>query len=384
MNPEGLRVDQSTETFFGLVGSLSTGAAEEEVHMGAQSVGVQVYDDPLQPVTLGDDLFGLSLPHDETGHVDRSSVHGIGHGSKRVEQGVADVAMSKTDCNRALFGARLNAVGDSELKLPWEQGVWKAIFTDDDSDVFPPVTPPVPVEYLSQAAAVQPGSSDVTEPAEKSLARSLVTGEHADGSGALRDSRGSKSPRTAGRRAQAMIQFLTWLQIHVSNWNPWDRLHCLQYLQPDGHRRASASRGMALMEAFIFLKYVLGIPIPEQLLNDPQLKGRAQRIMAGKSSYNPARPLKVSELAFLETPMQKPLGPIDIYMLGLVIFAILSRSRWSDLRYIHQIWIEKLEYKGEFLGFVEACKQHHKTATSLTKKQLYMPLVAPVFGGDQS
>lgn len=63
-----------------------------------------------------------------------------------------------------------------------------------------------------------------------------------------------------------------------------------------------------------------------------------------------------------------------------MIFAILSRSRWSDLRYIHQIWIDKLEYKGELLGFVEACTQHHKTATSLTKKQLYMPLVAPVLG----
>ena len=78
--------------------------------------------------------------------------------------------------------------------------------------------------------------------------------------------------------------------------------------------------------------------------------------------------------------MQEPLDPIDIYMLGSVIFAILSRSRWSDLRYIHQIWIDKLEYKGELLGFVEACTQHHKTATSLTKKQLYMPLVAPVLG----
>ena len=36
--------------------------------------------------------------------------------------------MSKSGYNRALFEARLNAVGDSELKLPWEQGVWKAIF----------------------------------------------------------------------------------------------------------------------------------------------------------------------------------------------------------------------------------------------------------------
>ena len=78
--------------------------------------------------------------------------------------------------------------------------------------------------------------------------------------------------------------------------------------------------------------------------------------------------------------MQEPLDPIDKYMLGAVIFAILSRSRWSDLKFIDQIWIDKMEYKGELYGFVEACTKHHKTATTLTKKQLYMPLVAPVLG----
>ena len=78
--------------------------------------------------------------------------------------------------------------------------------------------------------------------------------------------------------------------------------------------------------------------------------------------------------------MQEPLDPIDAYMLGAIIFAILSRSRWSDLKHIHQIWIERTEYEGGLYGFVEARTKYHKTATSLAKKQLYMPLVAPVLG----
>ena len=61
MNPEELRVDQSTVTFSGLVGSLSTGAAEVDVHTGAQSAGVQVYEDQLLPVTPCDDLFGFAI-----------------------------------------------------------------------------------------------------------------------------------------------------------------------------------------------------------------------------------------------------------------------------------------------------------------------------------
>lgn len=177
MNTEESRVDQSAESFVGLVGSLSPGAADVDVHTGADSVGVHACEDELQPGTPCDDSYGFSSLHDVTGHVEQSDVHGIEHGSKSHEQQVADVAMSKSDYNRALFEARLSAVGDSELKLPWEQGVWKAIFTDDDSDVFPSVIPPVPGEYLAQAAAAKPELSDVTEPAEKSLARSSIVSD---------------------------------------------------------------------------------------------------------------------------------------------------------------------------------------------------------------
>ena len=78
--------------------------------------------------------------------------------------------------------------------------------------------------------------------------------------------------------------------------------------------------------------------------------------------------------------MQGPLDPIDAYVLEAIIFTVLSRSRWSDLKHIHQIWIERTKYDGGPYGFVGARAKYHKTATSLAKKQLYMPLVAPVLG----
>ena len=167
---------------------------------------------------------------------------------------------------------------------------------------------------------------------------------------ALRDSLGIKSPRTALKRAQTLLQYFSWLQLHVVEWDPWNRAHCLQYLQQDGHSRSSAPRGMTLLEAFRFARFVLGIGIPDQLLCDPQICGRARRLMAEKAAYKPARPLKVSEVALLETSMQEPLDPIDKYMLGSVIFAILSRSRWSDLKLIDRIWIEKWNTRASFMA----------------------------------
>ena len=74
---------------------------------------------------------------------------------------------------------------------------------------------------------------------------------------------------------------------------------------------------MTLLEAFRFARFVLEIPIPDPLLRDPQLRGRAQRLLAEKESYKPARPLKVSELALLETSMDSGLDVVDIYVLEI-------------------------------------------------------------------
>ena len=129
---------------------------------------------------------------------------------------------------------------------------------------------------------------------------------------------GIKSPRTCIKRAQTMLQYLSWLQMQFAEISPWDRFQCLQYLRFDGQSRQSASKGLTLLEALRFSRFVLGIPVPETLLSDPQLRGRAQRLMAEKETYKPARPLKVSELKSLEKAMQDSQNPIDVYMLGAV------------------------------------------------------------------
>ena len=350
----------------------------------------------------------------------------------------SDVPLSKSEYNRLLFEARMSSMGDAEMKLPWEQGVWKRIFADDDDDIFPTVVPPVPGEYLFPSPSQGTGH-DAVEPMEQSMhPRELIAAETAlpfysfavrvlpdrdaleedrklwlqalykwqqvfeilnypgavgkallqeqletdpdERSAVLRDSLGIKSPRTAIKRAQTLLQYFSWLQMHVPDWSPWDRRHCLQYLGSKEHARASASRGMTLLESFRFARFVLEIPIPEQLLSDPQLRGRAQRLLAEKETYKPARPLKVVEVAALEKLIASHSNPIDVYMLGAILFAVLSRSGWSDLKMIHQLWIEKVEFNGELYGFVEARTRYHKTATTLAKKQRYMPLVAPVLG----
>ena len=77
-----------------------------------------------------------------------------------------DLPMPRADYNRILFEARMESLSDTDLKLPWEQGIWKSIFADDDSDVFPSVLPPVPGEYFVPSSASQPADADASRPLE--------------------------------------------------------------------------------------------------------------------------------------------------------------------------------------------------------------------------
>ena len=188
----------------------------------------------------------------------------------------------------------------------------------------------------------------------------------------LRDVLEIKSPRTAVKRAQTLLRYFAWIQTQSADWEPWDRSWCLKHVGAVGSHGVPASKGThnVVGGAQIF-EVVLGVSIPEGLISDPQLRGRAQRLMASKAIYKPARPLKAKEVAALEQAMTSDLDVRDIYMLSAIIFAVLSRSRWSDLRFVDQFWVERAEFNGQPFGFVEARTKFHKTA-SLAKKQRHM------------
>ena len=155
---------------------------------------------------------------------------------------------------------------------------------------------------------------------------------------------------------------------------------CIDYMAVGNSKGPVASRGTSLLEAFRFCKFVMNIPIPDELLANPLVKGRAMRLSADQDEYHPTRSLKAFEVASLEKMMMTDMNSVDKYMLGAVLFCLFSRSRWSDVKYIRQVWIEEGSHEGEIFGFIEGRTQHHKSATSLTKKRRFMPLVCPLLG----
>ena len=344
-----------------------------------------------------------------------------------------DVAVSLSDYNRVLFEARLQGVGDAELKFPWETGIMGQIFSDDDN-VFP-MASHFPFEYLgserdddadtgasasadvarssvetrldlpcySFAVKVKP-DLDLQELSNKlwisalekwhqvfevlnfpgilgsALEYECLYADVGDHGVVLRDALGIKSPRTAIKRAQTLLKYFSWLHGAFSDWDPWNRSRCLLYLSFTGETKAVASRGVTFLEALRFAKFVMQIPISNDLIGDAQLRGRAQRLMLTKTEYKPARALKVSEVALMERGMVADIDCIDKFLLGATLFCLYSRSRWSDIQHLDSIWIDRAIHNGEIFGFIETRTVFHKTATSLKKKRIFMPIVCPILG----
>ena len=68
---------------------------------------------------------------------------------------------------------------------------------------------------------------------------------------------------------------------------------------------------------------------------------------------------------------------VDKYLLGGELFALYSRSRWSDLRCLDFIRIDRAP---DGSGFVEAKTRWHKSRHAKKARKRAMPLVAPIIG----
>ena len=110
------------------------------------------------------------------------------------------------------------------------------------------------------------------------LSGQLYASDDAAAGMVLRDALGVKSPRTSLKRAQTLIRYLRWLQ-KESDSDPWSRKHCLDCIAAPGPKGIVASRGTSLREALKFAHYVLDLQIPLSLLDDAQIRGRAERQM---------------------------------------------------------------------------------------------------------
>ena len=173
---DNLRVDGVNSSFFlEIAGALPSRTIDTEAQNMDERVALPAALHPSQPGTPIVDLFGNGsdagqLGLDWQGNMEESAQVAIG-----VQHQGVDLPNSKSDYNRVLLEARLDALDESEGKLLWEPGVWQAIFSDDDGDVFPRRLPPVPGEYWVHHSSAATASDGVERVAERTMAESSIS-----------------------------------------------------------------------------------------------------------------------------------------------------------------------------------------------------------------
>lgn len=345
-----------------------------------------------------------------------------------------DSAVTSEFYQRALQEAHFMNARNRAGQLPWESGVFSTIFADgSDVDFFLTQSDPLPGSSLAPVTIpdremqidVDPplmtaknkrggdvriftgvvkslSDKDFDEQIEQLWNRALnkwlvifscmsysgVVGKEiekliwagADPIPVLRDVLGVKAPKTVNKRAGTLMAFFNWVSDQSVIALPLDPALVRSYLDNTVERGKSSSKGKTLLETFRFAKFVMRMEGFEDVLDDPILSGRASRMSALQKTVKQARPLSVDEVKKLECFLTGSRDPFDKYLVGCILFAIFSRSRWSDLAQLDSLQLDVTDTREGPFGFVEGRTRHHKTGSSAIKKSMQMPLVSPIAG----
>ena len=194
----------------------------------------------------------------------------------------------------------------------------------------------------------------------------------------LRDVFRTKSPRTIDKRASTMLALFTWTQRRALRIWPIDFSNVAEYLIDTVSSIRGSTKGKSLLEAFRFCKFVLQLPDLDELITNPILVGRVKRLEADRGAIKQCRSLTLGEAQRLERFMFADKHLHDKYVCGCLLFALYSRSRWSDLSYLDELAFDVAYHRTETVGFIESSTRHQKTSSSAVKKALQMPLVCPL------
>ena len=309
--------------------------------------------------------------------------------------------------------------------LPWETGIFSQIFVPGQTPetlrlpaIYPPGEPFVGVESDEEEAAEIPASaipvfarcvqalSDQDYECGKSLiwTRALacwtgiiegsrfesLVGKHVfellciddrkGATGIIRDVCGIRSPKTALKRAQGLMQLIRFCKREKSPWWPLTERTVLRYIGWNEGNEKSKLIGKNLIAALKFFKYVMGADFNLEAVLSPLVTGRVSRIVGDREPRVQARPLTLEELQILENKVYDLPNVVERYMVGCILYAVYARCRWSDLHSVHSIEFDVIDTKDGKFGFVEVRSRAHKTGGTEEKKVLFMPFVAPVAG----
>ena len=308
-------------------------------------------------------------------------------------------SLQEQDISRIVFEAQLAALPAGMPEFPWERGPMRSIFGSSEIVEFPRLAQPCLLEVPGQEPPPPRPEGKVSgdkrslstlfeqcifaksdrEPEEEDdklwaialakwvaifalISHEGVVGEQLQQSfwedsapskeEILRDVFGPRAPRTVIKRGNSLLRCLRWhLDKNGPAW-PWTIKSVSAFAESLKETKGEASAVQSLFEAVRFAQHVLGISFPELIVHDRRLQGRIQRLACEGDELKQAEVLRVEQVCALERKViASDTCDVDKYLLGGELFALYSRSRWSDLRSLEFI---RIDGAPDGSGFVEA------------------------------
>ena len=184
------------------------------------------------------------------------------------------------------------------------------------------------------------------------------------------------------KRANSIIRYTHWFLRHRFSINPFPitSIDLEDYLESLQLEEASASAANSFIEAIRYCDKVLNIQGLSQTVS-PKALNLSEIANANRKEKRQARTLTVNEVKSLEFFMADETNVVvDRFACGCFLFALFSRSRWSDLRCVYGFASDIMELDGKIAGYLAFKTRSHKTARLVQRQGLSMPLVAPAWG----
>lgn len=205
--------------------------------------------------------------------------------------------------------------------------------------------------------------------------------EDEEGADSLEAVLAPKSPLTILKHVGPARTFCEWL-VKTSHLPPftermlWFFVQCVRKMQ-----KTAATTLDTSLKAIKWSYYSLGLKVALEVFASPRLRGAIAQQLSSKSPWDPAPPLRVSEVLQLHSIAEdESVSMID--RCGAVHFLAMlyGRARCSDCRCIHSLVIDKNSQGSWDESFIELSTVHHKTARLDAQRRRLLPIVIPGFG----
>lgn len=185
-----------------------------------------------------------------------------------------------------------------------------------------------------------------------------------------------KSANTLQKRLYAMRSFRSWCEEQGKlTWLPIKERDAWEYVRYLDYHEAAPTKASSFVEACRFCWYILGLSGCDAVEHSLRVRGLTSQLHCRKRPWRPADVLTTAEVMRLHAVlMDSSQALADRVVCGHLLHLLYSRSRWSDLVNVANLYIDPDQ------RYIELDARSHKGARNCDTKSRLLPVVGPCQG----